>query len=136
MRAGTLSSSLLGPQELQWYMALSECSIIICWLASWIYRWMNLLYARLCAGNSEMNKTYPCQQGASGLVGETDTGIYNSQWARGCGAGKPRAVRTQRRAWPSLGRGRDERGASGTTKGDREQRVEGFPLLTREHLPQ
>lgn len=36
MRAGTLSSSLLGPQELQQYMALGECSIIICWLAGWL----------------------------------------------------------------------------------------------------
>lgn len=88
-------------------MELGECSIIICWLAGYIGNEFveYAMYARLCAGNSEMNKTYPCQQGAPGLVGETDTGIYNSQWARGCGTGKPRAVRTQRRAWPSLGRG-------------------------------
>lgn len=51
MRAGTLSSSLLGPQELQQYMALGECSIIICWLAGWIYRWMSLLSA-LCMPGS------------------------------------------------------------------------------------
>lgn len=34
----------------------------------------HLMYAGLCSGDSEMNQTHPCQQGAPGLVGETVQG--------------------------------------------------------------